>query len=268
MQSGTLALIGPRCSLTAMSLPLPPSPDPNRTALFLDIDGTLAEFRRRPEEVGPTPRLTALLRGLARRLDGRVAMISGRALADMDRITAGAVVAASGVHGLEHRDAQGRTATATPHPGLERARSEFTALAQAHPALLLEDKGLGLVLHYRTAPDLAGMANAAAQRMVDETGLALQKGDMMAEVRTPGRNKGDALRAFMTGPPFAGAQPVFVGDDLTDEAAFEAARDLGGHGVLVGPQRATAASFRLESVAAVLAWLEAFAGSGAQPAQG
>ncbi|WP_174301437.1 trehalose-phosphatase [Caulobacter sp. S45] len=242
-----------------MSLPPPPQPDPARTSLFLDIDGTLAEFKRRPEEVGPTPRLTALLQALGRRLDGRIAVISGRALADMDRITAGAVVAASGVHGLEHRDALGRVEAASPHPGLERARGAFTALVQAHPELLLEDKGLGLVLHYRTAPELAELANATAARMVDETGLALQKGDMMAEVRTPGRNKGDALRTFMAEPPFQGGRPVFVGDDLTDESAFEAARDLGGHGVLVGPQRETAAAFRLDDVASVLGWLEAFA---------
>ena len=248
-----------------MSLPPPPQPDPTRTALFLDIDGTLAEFKRRPEEVGPTPRLTALLRGLRLRLNDRVAMISGRALSDMDRITEGAVVAASGVHGLEHRDAQGRLATSPPHPGLARARAEFTALVRDHPALLLEDKGLGLVLHYRAAPELAELANAAAARMVNETGLALQKGDMMAEVRTPGRNKGDALKTFMTEPPFEDAEPVFVGDDLTDESAFEAARDLGGYGVLVGPQRETAASFRLDDVTSVLAWLEAFAAVDAQP---
>ena len=248
-----------------MNLPPPPQPDPTRTAFFLDIDGTLAEFKRRPEEVGPTPRLTALLRSLTQRLDGRVAMISGRALSDMDRITAGAVVAASGVHGLEHRDAEGRVETAPPHPGLERARAEFTALVKANPTLLLEDKGLGLVLHYRTASDLADLANATAVRMVDETGLALQKGDMMAEVRTPGRNKGDALRTFMTGPSFQGSEPVFVGDDLTDESAFEAARDLGGYGVLVGPQRMTAAAFRLENVPAVLGWLEALATADLHP---
>ena len=251
-----------------MSLPPPPRPDASRTALFLDIDGTLAEFRRRPEEVGPTPRLTALLDSLGRRLDRRIAMISGRALVDMDRITSGVVVAASGVHGLEHRNAQGHVETAPPHPGLARVRAEFTALVAANPTLLLEDKGLGLVLHYRTAPELAALANAAARRMVDETGLALQKGDMMAEVRTPGRNKGGALKTFMAEPPFEGSEPLFVGDDLTDESAFEAARDLGGHGVLVGPERTTAASFRLENVPAVLAWLEAFAASDAPRAHG
>ncbi len=248
-----------------MSLRPPPQPDPARTSLFLDIDGTLAEFKRRPEEVGPPPRLTALLQALGRRLGGRIAVISGRTLADMDRITAGAVIAASGVHGLQHRDARGRVEAAPPHPGLRRARAEFAALVRAHPDLLLEDKGLGLVLHYRTAPELAALANAAAAQMVDETGLALQKGDMMAEVRTPGRNKGDALKTFMAEPPFQGGRPVFVGDDLTDETAFEAARDLGGDGVLVGPQRQTAAAFRLENVTAVLGWLEAFAAADPHP---
>ncbi len=248
------------------SPPLPPQPNPSRTALFLDIDGTLAEFKRRPEEVGPTPQLTHLLRGLARRLDGRLALISGRALSDVDRISAGVVIAASGVHGLEHRDAQGRLDVSPPHPGLERARAEFEALVTATPVLLLEDKGLGLVLHYRTAPELAGMADAIAARMVDETGLALQKGDMMIEVRTPGRNKGDALKTFMAEPPFRDHQPVFVGDDLTDEHAFAAARELGGYGVLVGPERETAASFRLEDVASVLGWLEACVAAGPRPA--
>ena len=251
-----------------MSLPPPLQPDPTRTALFLDIDGTLAEFKRRPEEVGPTPRLTSLLRALRRRMHDRVAMISGRALADMDRITTGAVVAASGVHGLEHRDAQGRLETSPSHPGLARARAEFNALVRAHPALLLEDKGLGLVLHYRAAPELAEIANAAALRLVDETGLALQKGDMMAEVRTPGADKGDALKAFMAQPPFEGSIPVYIGDDLTDEHAFKAARDLGGYGVLVGPERTTSAQHRLADVEAVLTWLEALAATAGHPAAG
>ena len=222
-------------------------------------------FKRRPEEVGPTPRLTHLLQALGRRLHG--------ARGHDQR-------AGPGRHGQDHRgrrgspppactgwstaNAQGRTTTAPLHPGLDRARAEFAALVEAHPALLLEDKGLGLVLHYRTAPELAELANATAVRMVDETGLALQKGDMMAEVRTPGRNKGDALKTFMAEPPFRGAEPVFVGDDLTDESAFAAARELGGYGVLVGPQRETAASFRLDDVASVLGWLEAFAASGPQ----
>ena len=250
-----------------MSLHAPPPPPVDETALFLDIDGTLAEFKRLPEEVVPTTRRTALLRRLSILLDGRIAMISGRAMADMDRITERAVVAASGVHGLEHRTADGKVETAPPHSGLIRAREEFQALVKANPPLFLEDKGLGLVLHYRTAPELAALADETAARLAEETGLALQKGDMMAEVRTPGRNKGDALRAFMAVPPFSGFTPVYIGDDLTDEYAFQAAYDLGGYGVLVGPGRRTAARYRLADVDAVLHWLEAFAGHRAEAAE-
>ena len=247
------------CQVTRpMSLLIPPALDPERTALFLDIDGTLAEFERLPEEVVAEARRTRLLRALVRRLDGRVAMISGRALGDMDRITDGVVVAASGVHGLQHRRADGTVRNAKPHPGLERARAAMRRLVADHPTLVLEDKGLGLVLHYRTAPELAGLAHETAARLVEETGLLLQTGEMMAEVRNPGANKGDALKTFMQEPPFAGHQPVYVGDDLTDEWAFQAARDLGGYGVLVGSTRDTAASYRLPDVGAVLAWLEAF----------
>ncbi len=247
-----------------VSLPTPPLPGLERTALFLDMDGTLAEFERLPEEVGPTPRRTALLRRLVARTKGGVAMISGRALADLDRITDAAVIAASGVHGLELRHPDGRMEVAQPHPDMDRARSEFRAVVDAHPQLLLEDKGLGLVLHYRAAPKLERLATGAAERMAAQTGLLLQRGDMMVELRTPGRNKGHALQAFMQEPPFHGRTPVYIGDDLTDEHAFEAARDLGGHGVLVGPERATAARYRLAEVEAVLVWLERLAAS--QPA--
>jgi trehalose 6-phosphate phosphatase len=60
----------------------------------------------------------------------------------------------------------------------------------------------------------------------------------------------------MREPPFAGARPLFVGDDLTDEHAFAAAAQLGGGGVLVGPPRATAATWRLDGVGDVARWLE------------
>ena len=80
---------------------------------------------------------------------------------------------------------------------------------------------------------------------------------MVAELRTPGPDKGDALAAFMAEPPFAGARPIFVGDDLTDEHGFAAAAALGGFGVLVGPARPTQARARLDDVEAVHAWLAA-----------
>ncbi len=78
---------------------------------------------------------------------------------------------------------------------------------------------------------------------------------MVVELRRPGPNKGDAVRAFMAEPPFAGAVPLFLGDDLTDEAGFAAVHDMGGYGVIVGPRRPTCALYALESVSAARAWL-------------
>jgi trehalose 6-phosphate phosphatase len=63
------------------------------------------------------------------------------------------------------------------------------------------------------------------------------------------------VRAFMTEPDFAGARPLFVGDDLTDEDAFRAAAELGGGGILVGSERETSAQWRLPDVASVSGWL-------------
>jgi trehalose 6-phosphate phosphatase len=236
------------------------APEPLRlrgAALFLDLDGTLAPIAARPQDVGPDPRRSSLLTQLSEGLDGRLAVVSGRTLTDVDRILEGRVQAVAAVHGLVRRGADGRLDESAPHPALEGARQALAAVAAADAGMLVEDKGLSATLHYRLAPERAQAARDAATRLADETGLVLQHGDMVVELRTPGPNKGDSVGAFMGTRPFAGATPVFVGDDVTDEDGFAAAQALGGFGVLVGPERTTAARFRLPDVDAALAWLEA-----------
>ncbi|HEY9216679.1 MAG TPA: trehalose-phosphatase [Phenylobacterium sp.] len=228
-----------------------------RTALFLDLDGTLAPIASRPQDVKPYPRLTALLERLETALGGRLAVLSGRTLADVDRIVEGRVTPVAAVHGLVRRTSDGQIHERSPHPRLPAVAEAFRVFAQADSGLIVEDKGHSVALHYRLAPSKAGEATALAERMAQETGLSLQPGHMVMELRTPGPSKGDSLRQFMAGAPFEGASPVFVGDDLTDEPAFRAAAALGGFGVLVGPARTTAARWRMDDVTAVLAWLEA-----------
>lgn len=228
------------------------------TALFLDLDGTLAPIAERPQDVGPDARRTCLLERLARRLDGRLAVISGRTLGEVDHILEGCVPAVAAVHGLVRRDAAGRVAAARPHPAVARAAAALRTFAVRDPGLIVEDKaGLSVALHFRQAPRHAAQARACVQELAEETELSRQDGDMVAELRSPGPHKGDCLRAFMDEAPFAGARPVFVGDDLTDEDGFAAALALGGFGVLVGPARPTGAHRRLDDVAAALDWLEA-----------
>jgi trehalose 6-phosphate phosphatase len=227
-----------------------------RAALFLDLDGTLAPIALRPVDVRPDPIRTSLVRDLARALDGRLAVVSGRTMEDVDRILEGAAENIAGLHGLERRHDDGRRVLSAPAPGLGEARAELAAFAAARPGALIEDKGACVTLHYRAAPGIEAEALAFAARVADAWGLLLQRGKMVAELRTPGPDKGDVVRTFLSEPAFAGSVPVFVGDDLTDEHGFEAARAAGGLGVLVGPARPSAAEARLRDVSHALSWLQ------------
>lgn len=244
-------------------LPPPPLALPPRAALFLDLDGTLAPIMPRPEQVGPDARRAALLDALSRALDGRLAVVTGRALEDVDRILEDRVKFVAAVHGLVRRGVNG-VDRARPHPDLDHARDVLRDLARGDKGLLFEDKDLSVGLHYRNAPSAADAVIEAAERLARASDLMLQLGDMVAELRTPGQDKGKAVSAFLREAPFEGATPVFVGDDLTDEDGFTAAARLGGYGVLVGPsERPTQASYRLNDFNAVLDWLSASIGRAA-----
>lgn len=230
-------------------------PNTDRLALFLDVDGTLAPIEQRPHAVGPHPVRNSLLTQVAEQLGGRVAVISGRTIADVDRILDGSVRAVAGVHGLERRTASGERVTLSPHASIDEAKRALQAFADADRGLEVEDKGLSIALHFRRSPGAADAVRDLAGRLAAATGLVRQDGDCVVELRTPGPNKGDAVLAFMAEPPFEGAVPVFVGDDLTDEDAFRASVAAGGFGILVGPPRETNATHRVADVDEVLGWL-------------
>lgn len=240
-------------------LPAPPA-RLDRISLFLDLDGVLAEFADTPGGVRPEARRTAVLTALAPRLKGRVAIISGRTVAEIDRITEHAMASASGVHGLERRRADGTFLRAEASESVRNAIAAFEEFARTRPGVVVEDKTVAAGLHYRGTPDAAGDADALTRRLAAETGLMLQPGNMVIELKTPGASKGTALTAFMQEAPFSDGVPVMLGDDLTDEDGFTAAAALGGFGVLVGPPRETAARYGLPNVTAVLEWLERLEG--------
>jgi trehalose 6-phosphate phosphatase len=238
----------------------PPPPDLlDGAALFLDFDGTLVELAETPDSIRVSPDLGPLLERLRRRLGGRLAIVSGRSLADLERHVPASGIAFSGSHGLELRLAEGTSLPLSVPIGLDDVRDRVAAFADGDDGLLVEEKPAGIALHYRLAPDKAERALAFISALAAERGWAVQPGKMVVELRPSGATKGDALRAFMTEPEFTGARPVFVGDDLTDEHGFEAAAGLGGAGILVGPPRRTGARYGLDSVTAVADWLRAIA---------
>ena len=229
-------------------------------ALFLDFDGTLVELAETPDAIQVSPALSPLIQRLAKRLEGRVAIISGRAIRDLERHLLCSGIAVSGSHGLELRLRDGSQVPLRMSQGLDHARERTAHYAAAIPGLLVEEKPFSVALHYRKAPEREAEVQGFMTELAEASGLALQRGKMVVELRPVGADKGDAVRTLMAEPEFAGARPLFVGDDLTDEDAFRAAAALGGAGILVGAQRETAAEWGLESVAAVAEWLEQIAG--------
>jgi trehalose 6-phosphate phosphatase len=200
--------------------------------------------------------LIDLLGALHDKLEGRLAVISGRSIEQIDTILGPIAreLAVSGSHGLEYRW-NGETIQPERPEELDIAAARLRPFVEDHPGVLLEQKTLGVALHYRMNPAAAHLAQALAHELADELELCLQPGKMMVELRATGGDKGTAVQRLMGHAPMTGTVPVFAGDDLTDEPGFVAARCLHGHGILVGPPRSTAADLALASPAALREWL-------------
>lgn len=237
------------------TLPPPPADLLLNASLFLDFDGTLVEIAATPDAVEVSVSLRQLLRDLHQRLDGRVAIVSGRSVAEIAALLEPVTLTVAGSHGLEIAAAGEPPVVPERTEGVDAALAALNDFARDRPGVLVEDKPFGVGLHYRQAPEQEADARALAATLADRHDLHLQLGKMVAELRLPGGDKGSALKALMAEPGRAATRPVFMGDDVTDEAAFAAACELGGAGILIGPARDTRARYRLDDVPAARAWL-------------
>ena len=253
--------IGPRGEGRPEAFPV----DSRDWALFLDVDGTLLGIAEHPGAVSVDRPLISLLDRLQAAAAGAVALISGRSVADIDRLFAPLELPAAGQHGLERRDAQGRMhRQPLPVTAMENARAQLARLARTRAGVWVEDKGASLALHYRAAPQLGAELAVLVGDIVAGLGgeFELQPGKMVLEVKPGGRDKGTAIAEFMQERPFLGRTPVFIGDDHTDEFGFALVNHTGGHSVKVG-EGASAARWRLPDALAVRTWLEKIVASSA-----
>lgn len=237
----------------------PPLLNPSTDALFLDFDGTLADIVADPDAARLSEDRSQSLIALATRFGGAACVLSGRALADLDRRAPDALWRVGG-HGAETAPPGPASAQAVSDPDLTRRRDALlkalAPLAEALPGVHVETKTHGAALHYRRRPDAEAACHEAMTRALDAiAGFEMQAGKRVIEARPEGVEKGRALTGLMARAPFSGRRPVMVGDDLTDESAMRAAMALGGAGVKVGPGPSVA-DWRLDSPDDVFEWLE------------
>ena len=211
-------------------------PEFGRSALLLDLDGTLLDFAPTPDSVVVPHGLAASLARLRDELDGALAVITGRPVEQIDRLLPGIIPSVAGEHGGALRPALGAPVQRPDLPSLPPALlAQGEALAAQHPGVLLERKARGFVLHYRQAPAAGPVLRAAVTELLQPLAGVFQMlaSHMAWEIRPVGADKGRAVEAVMALPGFRGRLPVFIGDDVTDEDGMVVARRMGGAGLFV-----------------------------------
>jgi trehalose 6-phosphate phosphatase len=234
--------------------------DPGALALFLDVDGTLIDFAATPEAARAPADLPAILQAASSRTAGALALISGRSIAELDRLMAPLQLPAAGLHGAEFRFTEAAlpsTAASLPPQFVQKLAAETARF----PGARFEDKGASVAIHFRAAPSLAAELHELLLRYLARAGtppLELMVGELVYELKPPGFDKGTAIRAFMQHTPFTGRTPIFVADHVIDQAGFDTASSLGGYGLSVGSKLPGAIDF-FPDTASVRAWLKGLA---------
>lgn len=234
--------------------------------VVLDFDGVLAPLADRPDDVRPAPGALDAIDALLERC--AVVVVSGRPLADLRPRLAGRAVILAGAHGAEIEHVDGSVehlVEADAVAGtLDEAAESIERLLEDAPGWFVERKPTAIAIHHRLAADddideRLPRVQATLDHLRDQPpGYEVLHGKAVIELRPGGADKGAALaRILQAGERHA---PIVLGDDLTDEDAFLAARAHTGFAILVADEpRPTAAHARLADPAAVVRFLTALA---------
>jgi trehalose 6-phosphate phosphatase len=184
----------------------------------------------------------ALLDRAMSKLDGRVAIVSGRSISDLEAFLPGFDGAVIGSHGAERRIDGEVTVAEFDAETIATLQRIVTDFARIQPAFLVEPKPAGVVLHYRQAQEHGAEALHFMDALVSAApGFRLQPALCAYEIKPDTVGKDIALADLFEAAPFAYTIPVYAGDDLTDEPALDWAASMGGIAIKVGGAETTAA---------------------------
>jgi trehalose-phosphatase len=231
----------------------------DRLYLFLDYDGTLAEFSPTPDTVFPDEELVGLLAALVKTPGVRIAMVSGRRLEHILKLVPLPGILLAGTYGLEMRTPQGDRFVREGLEDYERylghLEPEWQNLVASRAGFYLEDKTWSLAIHARFAEreeveQVFHIARQRAEELGMPEGMQFLGGDRFLEISPQAASKGLAVETILAKYPSPGALPVYFGDDDKDEAAFAVIQRSGGVCVRVSPlARPTLAGYRLRTPA-------------------
>jgi trehalose 6-phosphate phosphatase len=203
--------------------------DPAQALIALDYDGTLAPIVADPRAARAHPGAAPALCELSG-LVGTLAVITGRPAETA--VELGGFAAVPGLIVLGHYGFEqwqdGLLASRPSPPGVAEARARLPELLAGAPeGTWIEDKGHAVAVHTRRAADPAAALEHLAGPLAGlaaATGLTVEPGRLVIELRPPGTDKGSALKD-LAAQRQSGAI-MFAGDDLGDQAAFAAVRSL------------------------------------------
>lgn len=237
--------------------------NPDRWALFLDVDGTLLDVAATPDDVDVPTDLVRSLQRIEPLLSGALALVSGRTIATLDRLFAPLSLTASGEHGAELRPAPGQPIARATNRLLDpQLKAALQQLVVEHPALLLEEKPASIVIHYRRAPEIGPGVERRLQAILTKAdlGLGIFPSKMSWDIRDGTCTKGTALLQIMALGHFSERLPVYIGDDRTDEDGFTEAERMGGIALPVAGEYRASRAPAFASPEAVRHWLAQLAG--------
>lgn len=237
--------------------------------LFLDYDGTLADFAPTPEVIETNPRVISILERLANKPSLRVAVLSGRRLGHVRLLLPITGIFLAGTYGIELSTPADemiqRVEYAEVRPVLEAIKPQWEQILRGHSHFFLEDKGWTLALHaHFAADDEAERVLAQARQVIDraspDSRFRILGGHKFLEIAPRLASKKETVTYLLHQYPLPEARLLYIGDDDKDEEAFPVIHEQQGIAIKVRQPsqagRPTEADFFFDSPDETLHWLE------------
>lgn len=231
--------------------------DSDQVVLFLDIDGTISEFHPDPDKSIIQPEIINILENLQQYI--QLILVTGRSILQAQKLIHPLQWNIAGSHGLELiYQADLKTLISLNKPQLQALKQYIQEQAVQISNLRIEVKDYSVALHFREHPQLEDRVHAFALECLNQfSDFELKAGKYVFELVPKGANKGSAIQQIIQQYHLTDHYPMFIGDDLTDEAGFKVINALHGCSIKVGSGQ-TLARYRLENVSQVQTFLKEF----------